>query len=293
MFDPKHENLKHAKPVFQLLKPSKGIVRLGEQMTLHEPSASAPPELRWVCNTCGLIEPYFVAPIGKWVRRSCACEKRAKQEAQDAEHLQAWKVEQARRTYGRWLGARWDNPAVTRELSKKTLESFQADRDPGALAVARAFVESVARGDASRNIAFIGEYGSGKTYLEAAILNALRERKIRSLFVSAPILFKAYNDALRHDDDAEGILRQMYQSPVVVIDDIDKAAHTESREDNYFSIFDERYKAGRPTIISTNRWEQLPEYIGEAAYSRLTARCREVEMIGGNFRVEEDEDHAY
>lgn len=289
MFDPKH-----TKPVFQLLKPSTGVARLGDLVTIHTPSTSAPPELRWVCTTCGLIEPYFVAPIGKYVRRSCACEKRAKQEAQDAEHFQAWKVEQARRTYGRWLGARWGNPAVTRELSKKTLENFQPDRDPGALAVARAFVESVAGGgNASRNIAFIGEYGSGKTHLEAAILNALRERKVRSLFVSAPILFKAYNDALRHDDDAEGILRQMYQSPVVVIDDIDKAAHTESREDNYFSIFDERYKAGKPTIISTNRWEMLPEYIGEAAYSRLTAKCREVEMIGGNFRVEEDEDDAY
>ena len=55
----------------------------------------------------------------------------------------------------------------------------------------------------------------------------------------------------------------------------------------YWEIFDERCKAKRPTIVSTNKWEELDRYIGEASLSRLSRGRVAVHMRGDDYRREE------
>jgi len=82
---------------------------------------------------------------------------------------------------------------------------------------------------------------------------------------------------------------QAIGTPLLVIDDIDKARPTDFKMDTYFLILDERYKAKRPTIISTNREDSLAEYVGEAvAYSRFMRKLTVIEMVGDDYRLEEE-----
>ena len=135
---------------------------------------------------------------------------------------------------------------------------------------------------------FYGSYGVGKTHLEAAIANAQREQGNRSLFTSAPQFFMAYNDAMKHDKDYTALLRQAIETPLLILDDIDKARPTDARWDTYYLIIDERYKAKRPTVLSTNKIEELHLYIGEATVSRLQRGMVPVKMIGTDYRSEEE-----
>jgi DNA replication protein DnaC len=71
-----------------------------------------------------------------------------------------------------------------------------------------------------------------------------------------------------------------------VIDDVEKAKHSEFTEEVYFEIVDERTKAGRPIAISTNRLGDLEQYVGGAVCSRLSIGQIAVEMMGADYRLE-------
>jgi DNA replication protein DnaC len=71
---------------------------------------------------------------------------------------------------------------------------------------------------------------------------------------------------------------------LLVIYDLDKAKHSEFREEIYFEIIDERVKAGRPIAISTNRLDAIEDYVGGAVCSRLKIGQIPVEMRGVDYR---------
>jgi hypothetical protein len=74
------------------------------------------------------------------------------------------------RTFGGWLGTRWVDTDVVREMCGKTFDSFDPSRQEEAYEQAFALAQNP-RG----NVLLYGNYGTGKTYLEAAICNSLRE----------------------------------------------------------------------------------------------------------------------
>ena len=53
-----------------------------------------------------------------------------------------------------------------------------------------------------------------------------------------------------------------------MIDDIDKAKHNDFREEIYFSSIDARTNAELPTAISTNRIDDIADYVGGVVCSR-------------------------
>jgi chromosomal replication initiation ATPase DnaA len=261
------------------------MVRLGSLFTMKTPTTPPPADLFWTCEVCGPVEPLFL-PFnrGRWIKRSCQCQRQARMIREEAERHQMWLAEQRRQTFGGWLGERWADPAIIRELSQKTFATFDASLFPEAYARASAFADKP-----TGTMIFYGPCGVGKTHLEAAICNFLREeRRVRSLFVSSPLFFTAYHHAMKHDLDYHTLLQRATQTPVLVLDDIDKARPTEARWDLYYLLIDERYKARRPTILSTNKVEELGSYIGDAALSRLSRGVVYVEMIGTDYRQEEE-----
>src|SRR5690348_4509025 len=99
--------------------------------------AQDPAEKTWTCLVCGVAPPPVFAD-GWYARRPCACE-RAAREAREIEQLRM-ELAQARAalTYT-WLGRAWAEP----NLSSKTFETFCSERQPVAVATARAFVEAM------------------------------------------------------------------------------------------------------------------------------------------------------
>jgi hypothetical protein len=68
-------------------------------------------------------------------------------------------------------------------------------------------------------------------------------------------------------------------------DDVDKAKRTDFREEVYFNIIDKRVICGRPIAISTNRLNELDQFIGGACVSRLSIGQIALEMVGADYRL--------
>lgn len=276
--------------------------------------AQSPAPASWFCKVCGEVEPLLL-PSGRWIERSCACQRKAKNEERAREERAKRLKEMAVYTYGGWLGEGWYSPKMN--LSNQTFENYDADR-----LVERNQLRQVAKmeGDPDRRKAFIsllrdfeadckvwrtalaaarefatnpkgvllfrGSYGLGKSHLLAAVCNSLREQAnpVSSLFVTGPRFFSAFYDRMNHDHDEWMLVNQAISTPFFVFDDLDKIGPKDFRKEVFFQIIDERCNAGKPIGISTNNMENLPAYIGEAAYSRLKVGLKQVDLQGEDYR---------
>lgn len=280
----------------QFTRPTEGLAPLSSIISRQKPTTPPPDELRWTCPVCGVIEPRSL-PTGRWVKRSCQCQIQARLDREKAEKQAQWVKDQRVRTFGGWLGEHWTDEAVVKEMCEMTFERWDPCCFPEAHAKSLQFAQ-----DPRGNLVYTGNYGTGKTYMSSAILNYLREvgrtmpdgsnKPTPGLFASAPAFFAVYTDAVNKRSDqthAIRLIESAINTPLLVIDDIDKLKPTDFRMETYFLIFDERYKAHRPTIISTNREEQLAEYLGEGVvYSRMMRGLTKIRMFGDDYRILED-----
>jgi len=260
---------------------------------MKPPTAPAPADLFWECAVCGPIEP-MALPTGRWIKRSCECQRKARRDQEDQWKRQSWIEEYRIRTYGGWLGESWIDKDVVSEMSAKTFANYDRTLFPQAYDAALAFARNP-----KGNLIFSGSYGTGKTHLEAAIANYLREQTpprragdygVSSLFVTAPQFFTVHDQTKKQFDQTKylSLIQQAIEAPVLFIDDTDKSKPKEERHEVYFLIIDERYKAKRPTVISTNKREMLDEHIGEAAMDRLMRGVVHIKMVGSSYRLEEE-----
>ena len=232
-------------------------------------------ELTWECVKCGIIEPMQL-PSGRFIRRSCACERAARKLQQQEYEQEQWMQRYGSRVYG-WLGPRWTDY----DLREKTFKNFQYQRQPDAFDMAHEFVSLL-----TGTFILHGSYGTGKTHLLAAICNDLLKQQTACLFATAPKLFRAMQARIQNKEDYTELITQAVRTPLLVIDDVEKAKHSEFTEEVYFEIVDERTKARRPIAISTNKLSDLEQYVGGAVCSRLSIGQIAVEMMGADYRLE-------
>lgn len=104
-----------------------------------------------------------------------------------------------------------------------------------------------------------GGYGCGKTHLAAAVANHRIALGHPSLFINTPDLLdhlrSAYapNSGQGYDERFE----QVRNSPLLILDDLGTQSNTEWAQEKLYQIFNYRYTARLPTIITTN--EELEE----------------------------------
>ena len=117
-----------------------------------------------------------------------------------------------------------------------------------------------------------------------------QRQPVSSLFVSAPQCFMAYEETKKAFDQANHIrlVELVIGTSVLVFDDVDKSRPKEEPWGIYWCMFDARCTARRPTILSTNRREELDRHIGEASLSRLLRGLVAIEMGGDDYRREEE-----
>ena len=161
----------------------------------------------------------------------------------------------------------------------------------------------------------VGAAGSGKTHLSVGIAKALiREKGIECVFYDYADLLKqiqdSYNPSVRATE--LGLLRPVFETEVLVLDDLGSVRPTEWRWDTVRLIINTRYNDALTTIITTNfadepaekmsdepeekhsedfatgkaaaRKDTLGDRIGERMRSRLHEMCRVVEMKSDDFR---------
>lgn len=99
-----------------------------------------------------------------------------------------------------------------------------------------------------------GGYGCGKTHLAAAIANYRLSLGHAVLFVNAPDLLDHLRAAFNphaetgYDDRFD----QVRNAPLLILDDLGSQSNTEWAQEKLYQIFNHRYNARLPTVITTN-----------------------------------------
>jgi DNA replication protein DnaC len=160
------------------------------------------------------------------------------------------------------------------------------------------------RGD--KGLLIIGKIGTGKTHLAVGIMKELiLNRGIACLFYDYRELLKeiqnSYNSTVQTTE--LDVLRPVFESDVLVLDELGAVKPTEWVWDTVSLILNTRYNGNRTTIITTNfddepaagvsgslsparatRAETLGDRIGERMRSRLHEMCRIITLEGSDFR---------
>lgn len=245
----------------------KGIARRG---------FATPEEAYFECENCGPVEPYHVKLTGRWLKGQCACTIAASAAREQAEIRMAWMRDQFKRNF-EWLGPQWSDMP----LKDKTFDNFDDTLQPYAWKSVQIFLEERYGNLILHSVGF----GTGKTHLLAAMVNCLRVNGIASRFTTAPKLFRAIQEKIDHKEEYTPLIHIACKTPLLVLDDVDKAKPSEWKQELYFEIIDERVKRGLPVALSTNRISDLAFYVGGAACSRLSISQIDVDMNGIDYRT--------
>lgn len=143
-----------------------------------------------------------------------------------------------------------------------------------------------------------GKMGVGKTYLLHGFLNFLIEKdNINVVSVRSNDLIREFR--LRKDyDEFTKLIQQLSTIPILYIDDLGSEIVDDfSRDEVLFTIFDERMRNHKPTIISSNLdLDALESHFTEGKYQnfhadkalrvveRIKSSCEIIKMNGSNRR---------
>lgn len=99
-------------------------------------------------------------------------------------------------------------------------------------------------------LAFVGDVGTGKTFYAAAIANAMIDKGVAAIITTIPALHTAM--IANYGENRDFILNQIRSIPLLVLDDVGVERSTPTAMENAYTIINERYKAKKPLIITTN-----------------------------------------
>jgi DNA replication protein DnaC len=117
----------------------------------------------------------------------------------------------------------------------------------------------------------IGNTGLGKTHLAVGIAKALiREKGIECVFYDYADLLKQIQDSYNPTVQATelGLLRPVFETEVLVLDDLGSVRPTEWRWDTVRLILNTRYNDNRTTIITTNYQDITPAALAEKRHKK-------------------------
>lgn len=161
-----------------------------------------------------------------------------------------------------------------RALARFTFETFEPDGyalpEDVSQNLRRAFETARAYADEPSGwLLFLGGYGCGKTHLAAAIANHIIRRGDPAFFVVVPDLL----DHLRTTYSPQSPVgydqrfQEVRTASLLILDDLGSHASTQWAQEKLFQIFNYRYNAQLPTVITSNH--ELEE-IDLRIRSRLT-----------------------
>lgn len=147
------------------------------------------------------------------------------------------------------------------------------------------FTEMAQKG---QGLLFWGNVGTGKTFLAGCIANALLEQKITVLMTSFPKILNALGGL--YSAERNEYLASLNRYTLLVIDDMGIERESQYTVETIYTVIDERYKSGKPLIITTNLHLDVLKNPGDVEhariYDRIMERCMPIFFGGRNYRSE-------
>lgn len=126
-----------------------------------------------------------------------------------------------------------------------------------------------------------GNTGNGKTFAAACIANELIDRGIPAMITSFPRILNA-------GYDKQEIIEQVHYYPLMVIDDLGAERSSEYAMETVYTVIDERYKAKKPLIVTTNlTLDDLcrpKDMTYQRIYDRILEMCTPLVFKGDSLR---------
>lgn len=142
-----------------------------------------------------------------------------------------------------------------------------------------------------KGLLLFGETGTGKTFYAACIANALIDRGFPCIVTN---FVRITNTISGMYEGKQEYLDKLNRFPLLVLDDLASERDTEFMNESIQNIIDGRYRAGLPTIVTTNLTSDEIKHPADISrqrpYSRLLEMCIPVEVKGRDRRREKLKD---
>jgi DNA replication protein DnaC len=122
------------------------------------------------------------------------------------------------------------------------------------------------------SLMLIGNTGTGKTHLVAALANEVVTQGFEAIYVIADTMVRDIRSAWGGKGDEQGFIDKYAAPDLLIIDEVGAGQDTDSVKDLFFQVINARYEQVKPTIIVSNlELDTLKLCIGD----RVTDRMRE------------------
>lgn len=228
----------------------------------------------WYCYKCNTPKQCRVELLGKIRTPMCLCkcevEKRNKEKAEIEQRKKMERIKQLRvmgfpeSDMKEWTFETDDraNEVIT-NACKKYVEHFDEFYEKG------------------KGLVFYGPVGTGKTFYSACIANALIDRGRPCLVTNFARLVNTISGMYAGKQEyIDGLNR----FDLLVLDDLASERDTEYMNEIVYNIIDSRYRAGLPTIVTTNltaiEMKNPKEIPKQRVFSRVLEMCVPVAVNG-------------
>jgi DNA replication protein DnaC len=162
----------------------------------------------------------------------------------------------------------------------KSITYYQGARQ--ALQAAEGFVQDFKKNPYTSGLMFVGSVGSGKTFLAAAICNALLAMGNKVFFVVVPDFLNELRAGYRRSEDSDNhlLMERVRDTPLLVLDDLGSHNYTDWTRNTLYSLLNYRTNHKLPIIITTNlSLGELDDFLGERTTSRIIHLCRPCRLM--------------
>lgn len=129
-----------------------------------------------------------------------------------------------------------------------------------------------------------GETGRGKTFYACEVANELIDKGYRVLVRN----FAEILNTLQSTYDKQGYINNIKSVDLLVVDDLGVERETAFAKEQVYNIIDSRYRAGLPTVITTNlaldKIKSPEDIENKRIYERVLEKCTPIEVKGINRR---------
>ena len=206
----------------------------------------------------------------------CGREKRDQDEAIQAERERAARIERMRAD------------GVPAGILRKATFSASAGYNAREMAIAENYVNLFYEMEQNGSgLLLWGGVGTGKTFIAACIANALIDQGVSVLMTNVPRIMNGMSGLF--SEDRNRYLDQLNRYRLLIIDDLGSERNTEYSTEQLYTVIDNRYRSGKPMILTTNltldEMKNIRDRAHERIYGRILERCMPLRVNNENIRM--------